>query len=177
MGEARRRKEAGDRVSWCRTCTLCCTLPEIRALEKPNYRPCRHIENQGCGIFGRPERPSVCSAFQCAYLNARLTDAESQNRIPHPLDAGAYFNVDPADRLIVLFVDPSRPHLWKTSAIVDYLRPLVGRGFALEVIDRGRRMRIEAPALFEATLRRDYVAYADGQGWARDLPTYEEYPG
>ena len=38
MGQAKRRREAGERVSWCRTCTLCCVLPEIVALGKPMYR-------------------------------------------------------------------------------------------------------------------------------------------
>jgi hypothetical protein len=177
MGEAKRRREVGDRVSWCRTCTLCCTLPEIQSLKKPSYKPCHHLKDQGCGIFGQPERPAVCTTFQCAYLNARTTDAETQNRIPHPLDAGAYFNVDPGEKLIVLFVDPASPQQWKHSAIVDYLRPLIARGFSLEVIDRGRRMTIAAPALFEATLARDYVAYADRQGWARDIPSFDDYSG
>lgn len=173
MGEARRRKETGERISWCRTCTLCCTLPEIRALDKPLYKPCVHLAGAGCGIFGKPERPAVCGAFQCAWLNAQLTGAAARHRIPHPLDAGAYFNFDPAEKVIALFVDPKKPLAWKTSAIVDYLRPLIARGFTLQVIDRGRRMTIAGLALFEETLRIDYVEYADRQGRARDIPEFE----
>uniref|UniRef100_UPI001D0ED39B hypothetical protein n=1 Tax=Klebsiella pneumoniae TaxID=573 RepID=UPI001D0ED39B len=68
MGQAKRRKEAGERISFCRTCTYCCTLPEILALDKPAYRSCRHIANGGCSIFGQPERPGACLAYSCAYL-------------------------------------------------------------------------------------------------------------
>lgn len=175
MGEAKRKREAGERVSWCRTCTLCCSLPEIKALDKPVYRPCRHLANDGCGIFGRPERPGVCIAFQCAYLKARTSGSPDRNIIPHPIEAGAYFNIDPQERLIVLFVDPERPQLWKASAIVDYIRPHLQRGYVVQIIDRGRRMNIATEALLEEILKIDYVAYADSQGWTREFPEYLEH--
>ena len=174
MGEAKRKRNAGERVSWCRTCTYCCTLPDIATLDKPMYRPCRHIANQGCGIFGRPERPAACTAYQCAYLSARLAGSEERNRIPHPLEAGAYFHRDPKENAFVLFVDPARPEVWKTSAIVDYLRPFIAAGYALVIFDRGRRMAITTPLLFEEILKRDYVAFADAEGRALDIPSYRE---
>ncbi|MGH6925678.1 MAG: hypothetical protein ACRED5_18270 [Propylenella sp.] len=174
MGEAKRRKTTGERVSWCRTCTLCCTLPEIGPLDKPMYRPCRHIAGQGCGIFGKPERPAACIAYECAYLTARRTDAPDRNRIPHPLEAGAYFHRDPAENVYVVFVDPARPEVWKRSAIVDYLRPRVKAGASLLILDRGRRMVISSATLFEEVLQRDYVAFADAEGRPLDFPEYAE---
>jgi hypothetical protein len=174
MGQAKRKKEVGARVSWCRTCTLCCTLPDIAELDKPMYRSCRHIHDHGCGIFGAPGRPAACLAYECAYLSARLSDAPDRNRIPHPLDAGAYFHRDPVEKAFVLFVDPARPEVWKRSAIVDYLRPWIAAGYALLVIDRGRRMVITTAALFEEVLRTDYVAFADAEGRPRDIPSYDE---
>ncbi len=177
MGQAKRRKEAGERVSWCRTCTYCCTLPEILALDKPMYRPCRHIANRGCGIFGQPERPAACSAYNCAYLAARLAQAPERSLIPHPLDAGAYFHRDPVERAYVLFVDPARPLQWKRSAIVDYLRRQVADGFTLVILDRGMRMVVSAPPLFEEILKIDYVAFAQAEGRPLDIPTFAEWPG
>ena len=131
MGQAKRRKEAGERISYCRTCTYCCSLPEIHALSKPAYHACRHIENGGCAIFGRPERPPACTAYVCAYLAARLADAPERNRIPHPLDCGAYFHRDPVEKVIFLFVDPKKPMLWKASPLAGFLRVQIGAGFAL----------------------------------------------
>lgn len=176
MGEAKRRQATGTPSSWCRACTYCCTLPDIAALEKPMYRPCGHIRG-GCGIFGRPERPGACLAYECAYLTARRTQAPDRNRIPHPLDAGAYFHRDPVEKVFVLFIDPDRPQRWKASPVVDYLRPHLAAGFALLVIDRGRRMVIPTPALFEEILRKDYVDFADREGRPLDIPSYRTERG
>ncbi|NBN65994.1 hypothetical protein [Pannonibacter tanglangensis] len=179
MGQAKRKKEAGSRVSWCRTCTYCCDLPEIGPLDKPMYRPCHHIKDGGCGIFGAPERPAACLAYHCAYLSARVTNAPDRNRIPHPLDAGAYFHRDPIERVYVLFVDPARPQTWKASDIVPYLRERIGQGFEVLIFDRGRRMVVTSLPLFEAILARDIVAFADSEGrphdiesWAQAAPRY-----
>ena len=176
MGEAKRKKLEGERVSWCRTCTLCCTLPDIASLDKPMYHPCRHIANQGCGIFGSPDRPAACSSYRCAYLSARLDNSPDRHRIPHPLEAGAYFHRDPIERAFVLFVDPARPEFWKQTAVAGYLRTEISRGFALVVHDRGRRMVIRTVALFDEVLRRDYVAFADAEGRALDVPSYAGSP-
>lgn len=152
---------------------MCCTLPEIATLDKPMYRPCRHIANQGCGIFGQSERPAACVAYQCAYLSARLSNAPDRNIIPHPLEVGAYFHRDPIEKAYVLFVDPERPEVWKRSAIADYLRGRVQAGFSLLIFDRGRRLAITSPFLFEEVLRMDYVAFSDAEGRPRDIPSYE----
>jgi hypothetical protein len=175
MGQAKRRREAGDRISWCRTCTYCCVLPRIVALDKPMYRACAHIANRGCGLFDRPERPAACRAYACAYLAARLAGSPARNLIPHPLEAGAYFHRDPEERAIVLFVDPARPDAWKGSAIPGLLRPALAGGETLVIFDRGRQMTIADPALFEVVLARDLVAFADAEGRPRDIETFAEW--
>jgi hypothetical protein len=178
MGQAKRRREAGERISWCRTCTYCCVLPEIAALEKPMYRACAHLAGKGCGIFGRAERPAACAAYACAYLAARLADSPDRNRIPHPLDAGAYFHRDPVEKAIVLFVDPARPQLWKASAMPALLRPAVAAGETLVIFDRGRQLTIRSAELLDAVLARDFVAFAEGEGRPLDIPGFAEWrPG
>lgn len=175
MGQAKRRREMGERISWCRTCTFCCVLPEIAALDKPMYRACGHLANKGCGIFGQPHRPSACSAYACAYLSARLSDSPDRNRIPHPLDAGAYFHRDPHENAIVLFVDPARPEAWKASAIPDLLRPAIKTGETLVIFDRGRQMTVSSLFHLEAILTRDLVLVAESEGWPMDIATFEEW--
>ncbi len=178
MGQAKRRRDAGERISWCRTCTFCCVLPEIAALDKPMYRACHHLANKGCGIFGEPNRPAACSAYECAYLSARLSNSPDRNRIPHPLDAGAYFHRDPHENVIVLFVDPARPEAWKASAIPDLLRPAVNAGETLVIFDRGRQLTVSTPFQLETLLTRDLVRVAEAEGWPRDIATFEEWqPG
>lgn len=182
MGEAKRKAKLGAPASACRGCAYCCTLPEIHALDKPMYRPCRHIAGQatgglGCGIFGAPERPQTCLAYECAYLTAQRTGHPNRRRIPHPLDAGAYFHKDPIENALVLFVDPDRPLAWKRTGLVEILRSAVQAGMPLVVFDRGRRMAIANPRHFEEIVARDYVAFADQQGLPRDVPSYEAERG
>jgi hypothetical protein len=173
MGQAKRRKEAGERVSFCRSCTYCCTLPEILALDKPPYRPCRHIAGGGCAIFGRPERPAACLAYECAYYAARRTDSPDRNKIPHPLDCGAYFHRDPVEKVIFLFVDPARPQLWKATALVDLLKAQVENGVALFITDRGRQMVVRDGYTFAEVVARDYVAIAEAEGRPLDVPSFQ----
>ncbi|MGL4634878.1 MAG: hypothetical protein ACRCWF_02765 [Beijerinckiaceae bacterium] len=175
MGQAKRRRDAGERVSWCRTCTLCCVLPEIMALEKPMYRPCAHIANKGCSLFGNDERPKACVAYECAYLSARMTDAPERNSIPHPLDAGAYFHRDPVENAIVLFVDPAKPEAWKRSAIPGLLRPAIAAGQTLVIFDRGRQLTVSTQAIFDMILSRDFVAFAESEGRPLDINSFAEW--
>ncbi len=123
----------------------------------------------------KAERPDACRAYACAYLAARLADSPERNRIPHPLEAGAYFHRDPQERAIVLFVDPAKPELWKRSAIPDLLRPALERGETLVVFDRGRQMTITSLPLFEAVLQRDMVGFAESEGRALDVPSFAEW--
>ncbi len=178
MGQAKRRRDAGERTSWCRTCTLCCVLPHIVALEKPMYRACQHIANHGCGIFGQPERPKACISYECAYLAARLTDAPDRHSIPHPLEAGAYFHRDPVENAMVLFVDPAKPEVWKRSAIPALLRPTLVAGRTLVIFDRGRQMTVTTAALFDLVLTRDFVEFAETESRPLDIDSFREWgPG
>lgn len=172
MGQAKRRREAGERVTPCRTCTYCCELPEILALDKPAYRPCTHIANGGCSIHGAPERPAACSAYVCAHVAARMADHPDRNRIPHPLDCGAYGHADAREKVFFVFVDPARAEAWKASALVAYLRTRLDAGYRLFITDRGRQMIVRDNATFDAVLARDMVAVATAEGRPLDIPSY-----
>jgi len=175
MGEARRRKASGEPVSWCRTCTLCCVLPEILSLDKPMYKPCRHIARSRCGIYGQPERPDACSAYACAYLQARMNGGSGRNRIPHPLEAGAYFHIDQQENAVVMFVDPAKAERWKTTQIAEILRTLMARGLHLVILDRGRRMVVKSEFVYDEILKRDMIAFADAEGRPKDIAEYDIY--
>lgn len=52
-------------------CGACCVAPSISSPipgmpdGKPAGVPCIHLTADGCcGLFGQPERPAVCEAFQ-----------------------------------------------------------------------------------------------------------------
>jgi len=51
----------------CGSCTLCCKLLGITALEKPQGTWCRHCnKGSGCKIYS--ERPDECKTFFCLWL-------------------------------------------------------------------------------------------------------------
>lgn len=49
----------------CGTCTVCCRILEIQALDKPAGILCRHNTGTGCGIY--PERPEACARWHCLW--------------------------------------------------------------------------------------------------------------
>lgn len=45
-------------------CGACCIAPSISSLDKPAGRPCPHLDEAlRCRLFGRPERPAVCTSL------------------------------------------------------------------------------------------------------------------
>lgn len=45
-------------------CGACCIAPSISSLNKPAGQRCQHLTAENlCGIFGKKERPAVCSQF------------------------------------------------------------------------------------------------------------------
>lgn len=71
----------------CGTCTLCCRVLEIRALDKPAGILCRHNTGTGCGIY--PERPEACARWHCLWRRIdALPDALRPDR------SGVMFSLD-----------------------------------------------------------------------------------
>ena len=49
----------------CRKCGACCTALSISSLDKPAGVRCVHLtEDNLCALWGKPERPEVCSAYR-----------------------------------------------------------------------------------------------------------------
>jgi hypothetical protein len=49
----------------CGSCTLCCRVLEIQALNKPAGVLCRHNTGTGCGIY--TQRPETCARWHCLW--------------------------------------------------------------------------------------------------------------
>lgn len=49
----------------CRKCGACCIALSVSSLGKPAGVRCGHLTRDGlCALWGRPERPQVCSAYR-----------------------------------------------------------------------------------------------------------------
>lgn len=99
--------EQGNAGRSCGTCTLCCRLPEIAALDKSADEWCRHCsEGQGCAIYA--DRPQLCRDFLCRWM----TDA-TVSEAWQPLRSKMLV-YEQGPQLTVL-VDPDHPDAWKAE--------------------------------------------------------------
>lgn len=74
------RDEGPPQVRPCEGCTVCCTVLDVRALQKPAWSACRHQDRFGCTIH--PTRPFICRGFACNWAmgDPRLSDAQRPDR-------------------------------------------------------------------------------------------------
>ena len=110
----------------CGTCTLCCKLFDIRALDKPQFEWCKHCDiGKGCKIY--ETRPQECADFVCGYLTDPSLGEEwfpSKSKIVVTHEAGA---------LVGVHVDPGRPDAWRREPYYSQVmawaaRAAVGEG-------------------------------------------------
>ncbi|HEV7317701.1 MAG TPA: hypothetical protein VGO04_03710 [Ensifer sp.] len=104
----------------CGTCTLCCRLPDIDALDKPANAWCRHCtKGQGCRIYD--DRPQLCRDFFCLWR----TD-ETFGDVWEP--ARAHMMIYRQGPQITVLVDPDMPDIWRQQPYHAGLQRLAREG-------------------------------------------------
>ncbi|WP_377297944.1 hypothetical protein [Rhizobium sp. SGZ-381] len=100
----------------CGTCTFCCHLPDIEALDKPANTLCRHcVEEKGCTIYD--SRPTLCRDFLCLWRSCGEFGPEWQ-----PQQAGMMlYRQGPQTTVLV---DPTRPDALSHEPYATRLRAL-----------------------------------------------------
>lgn len=93
----------------CGPCTVCCYIGEVPELGKGPHTLCPH-QGVGCGIFGQPERPMVCSGFGCAWLRELLPEDARPDRI------GVMFSLNFTERGVVALAIEAAPGALETTA-------------------------------------------------------------
>lgn len=106
----------------CGTCTLCCKLLAITALDKPRGSWCMHCSpGAGCAIYA--ERPAECRSFHCGYLT--LPDLGEEW---YPQHAKIVLIGETGGRGIGAHVDPQRPDAWRREPYYAQLKQWAVRG-------------------------------------------------
>ncbi len=78
---------ADDRTArTCAECSLCCTVLRVDELGKLGGTRCVHQREgpAGCGIH--PERPGICRAYRCLWLQGGLDEGDRPDRLGAVLD-------------------------------------------------------------------------------------------
>jgi len=99
----------------CGTCTLCCKLIAVTALDKAPGVWCRHtVKGKGCGIY--ETRPTECRTFFCHWmLEKGLTPEWKPERAKFALVTGEGGH-------LTAFVDPGFPGAWRASPYFETLK-------------------------------------------------------
>jgi len=98
----------------CGSCSLCCKLLSVDALNKPANTWCGGWEkDKGCTIY--EDRPESCRTFECAWL--QVPDMP-ENLKPNKVKCfiGGTTNGDTA-----IYVDPSFPFAYQEGAFGKFL--------------------------------------------------------
>lgn len=91
----------------CDTCSLCCILPDIDALEKPANAVCHHCTpGLGCRIY--EDRPQLCADFHCRWMTDPGLDSAWEPALAHMM-------VYAQGPQITVLVDPAHPDAYMQS--------------------------------------------------------------
>lgn len=124
-------------VRTCGSCTLCCKVLGIDALDKHPHQWCGHCKKgQGCSIYA--DRPDECRTFDCGYLSRpdhigdHWRPATSKMVICSNISSGR----------IEIHVDESRRDAWKNepfySEIKHWARAATDNGGQLLICQKDR---------------------------------------
>jgi len=106
----------------CRSCTLCCDLPDIDELDKPANALCRYcVRDEGCTAYAA--RPATCRDFLCGWRTDLSLGAEWDPILSHMMiyRQGAQLTV---------LVDPRHREIWTEQPYHDHLRRWAAEGRA-----------------------------------------------
>jgi Fe-S-cluster containining protein len=106
--------DAGPRQ--CGSCSLCCKVLGVAALDKPEQAWCVHCKpGRGCAIYAT--RPQECRTFGCLWL--------ADDKFPESLKPDAckiVFAVEGDGARISAYVDRNAPQAWRRPDILAMLR-------------------------------------------------------
>lgn len=100
----------------CGSCTLCCKVMVIEALNKPLGQWCQHCApGTGCKIY--ENRPNECRDFNCAYLLSRHIGEEWK-----PERSKMVLVIDEGGMRMAAYVDTQRPNAWRSEPYYSQLK-------------------------------------------------------
>lgn len=115
----------------CGTCTLCCKLLPVPALNKKALVRCAFQTSKGCRIHDKATFPDTCRTFACRWLADRTTQALSRPDRSHvviDMNVDEFQMPDPetGEPYLVgayqMWVDPAFPNAWRTPEIKAWIQ-------------------------------------------------------
>lgn len=100
----------------CGTCSICCKIVAVDALNKPAHQWCVHsVPRKGCGIHG--SHPDVCRVWKCGWQVMPQLDASWK-----PERCGFILRNELAGKQFVIDVDPTKPGAWRREPYYSWIK-------------------------------------------------------
>jgi hypothetical protein len=126
----------------CGTCTLCCKVLGVQALDKPRGTWCTHCEKGvGCRVY--ETRPDACRTFLCGWLINPRFGAEWK-----PERSKIVIAVAPDGNGLVFHCDPGFPQAWRKEPYHGEILRLASQAVPNDgtiLVCVGRKMTIVTP--------------------------------
>ena len=134
-------------ASHCQDCTGCCTVFEVKPLNKAFGEPCKHLGKtlfgNGCTIY--EERPDACKRYVCLWLDSqRRADKQSMPERFRPDVTKVVLGWPWGTDRETLFVYPYPGHdnAWRQPPVSLYLREILAKGAKVVVVVGDKRIAI-----------------------------------
>lgn len=112
----------------CGSCTACCRVYAIPALDKPAGAWCKHCDiGKGCRTYDN--RPELCVDFKCLWLQSQ--EREAAERMPldaRPDRCKVVFSPTTKDGLFAAMVMPGSPDAFRKGAAKRIIEMMVRAG-------------------------------------------------
>lgn len=134
-------------ASHCQDCTACCTVFEIKPLDKPFGEACKHLGKTlfgvGCTIYH--DRPQPCQNYVCLWLDSQRRPGQEMPENLRPDVVKVVMGWPWGEDRDTLFVYPLPGHdnAWRQSPVREHLQMIVARGGKLVIVTGKTRMAIK----------------------------------
>lgn len=149
----------------CGSCSLCCKLLAIPALDKPGGKWCQHCApgRGGCTIYD--QRPHVCHQFACQWLTDSLL---GDDWFPPRAKMFIYLDISVEPNLLRVVVDQSAPYRWREEPFCSWLQHVSDIGLRSDrfhvVAQYGERHWLLTPTGDHEVTESAYIVTEDDEG-------------
>lgn len=143
-------------ASHCQDCTGCCTVFEVKEVDKAFGEPCKHLGptlfGPGCQIYN--ERPDACKRYVCLWLDSQRRPeverfAEELRPDVSKVVLGWPWGID--RETLFVYPYPGHDDAWRKPAVADVLKRTLDRGGKVVVVLNNRRIAIKGDMAFVGT--------------------------
>jgi hypothetical protein len=123
----------------CQDCTGCCTVFEVKEVDKAFGEPCKHLGptlfGKGCGIYA--ERPGACQRYVCLWLDSQRKPGitpmpEAMRPDVSKVVMGWPWGVD--RQTLHVYTYPGHDDAWKQEPIRSHLQSILAKGGKLMIV-------------------------------------------